>query len=36
MKPEYVEKVDNFFAYTDRNNCKRIYDAILQADSEKH
>ena len=34
MKPEYVRRVDEFFAFTDKNNCKRIYEAILKADAE--
>lgn len=29
MKEEYVQKVDRFFAYTDRNNCQRVYEAVL-------
>ena len=35
MKPEYVEKVENFFAYTDRNNCKRIYEAVVEAEKDR-
>ena len=34
MKPEYQKRVDDFFAFTDRNNCKRVYDAILEAARE--
>lgn len=30
MRDEYVEKVERFFAYTDRNNCKRVYDAVRE------
>lgn len=26
----YIERVENFFKYTDKNNCKRVYDWILQ------
>ena len=29
MKPEYVARVERFFAFTDRNNCKRVHEAIL-------
>lgn len=29
MEENYINKVDKFFAYTDRNNCKRITEAIL-------
>ena len=28
MKDEYVKRVDDFFTFTDRNNCKRVYEAI--------
>ena len=31
MKPEYQKRVDDFFAFTDRNNCKRVYETILEA-----
>ena len=34
MKPEYLKRVDGFFAFTDRNNCKRVYEAIVEADRE--
>ena len=30
MEEEYVKKVDDFFAYTDRNNCERVYNAVLE------
>lgn len=32
MKEEYVKKVENFFAYTDRNNCRRVYEAIMETE----
>lgn len=28
LKNEYRERIDRFFAYNDKNNCKRVYDAI--------
>ena len=28
MKDKYTERVDDFFLYTDKNNCKRVYEAI--------
>lgn len=28
MKEKYIKRVDDFFAYTDHNNCKRIYEII--------
>lgn len=30
MEEEYVEKVEKFFKYTDKGNCKRVYDWILK------
>jgi CDP-glycerol glycerophosphotransferase (TagB/SpsB family) len=30
MKEEYKSRVDNFYKYKDKNNCKRVYDAILK------
>ena len=30
MEEEYVERVNKFFKYTDKNNCKRVYDWILK------
>jgi glycosyltransferase involved in cell wall biosynthesis len=29
MKEEYKQRVDDFFAFNDKNNCKRVYDAIF-------
>lgn len=29
MKDKYKERVDNFFAYHDRNNCERVYNVVL-------
>ncbi len=29
MKEEYVRRADDFFFYNDRNNCRRIYNAML-------
>ena len=28
LKEKYRERIDEFFAFNDRNNCKRIYEAI--------
>lgn len=30
MEKKYIERVDNFFEYSDKNNCKRIYDEIIK------
>lgn len=29
MKETYIKRVDTFYKYNDKNNCKRVYDAIL-------
>lgn len=29
MKEEYKNRVDSFYKYNDKKNCKRVYDAIL-------
>jgi len=29
LKPEYRRRIDSFFAFNDRNNCQRVYEAIL-------
>lgn len=34
MKEVYKKRVDNFFEYTDQNNCQRVYDAILNLDNK--
>lgn len=34
MKQEYQKRVDDFFAFTDKGNCRRVYEAILEADRE--
>ena len=28
IKDEYLKRIDEFFLYTDKNNCKRVYEAI--------
>lgn len=30
MEEKYVERVDNFFKFTDKNNCQRVYDWIKE------
>lgn len=30
MEEEYKKRVDDFFTYIDQNNCKRVYDWILE------
>ena len=29
MEDKYIERVNAFFKYTDKNNCKRVYEWIL-------
>lgn len=33
MEDKYVKRVEDTFAYTDRNNCKRVYEEILKLDN---
>ena len=35
MEEEYLERVDNFFAFTDRNNCQRILAEIKKAERDQ-
>ena len=35
MKPFYIQRADDFFAYSDHNNCERVYNAIKQFDEEQ-
>ena len=30
MKPEYKQRADDFFAFSDHNNCQRIYDDMIE------
>ena len=30
LKDKYRERIDNFFAYNDKNNCQRVYDEIMK------
>lgn len=34
LKDKYRERIDRFFAYNDRNNCKRVYEAIRSLDKK--
>ncbi|MBR2839194.1 MAG: CDP-glycerol glycerophosphotransferase family protein [Kiritimatiellae bacterium] len=34
MKPEYQKRVDSFFAFSDKGSCRRVYEAMLEADRE--
>ena len=29
LKDKYRERIDSFFAFSDRNNCRRVYEAII-------
>ena len=35
MKEEYVRRADDFFYYRDHNNCKRIYDTMIDYQNKK-
>lgn len=30
MKEKYLKRVDSFYKYNDKNNCKRVYDTIIK------
>ena len=30
IKEKYLKRIDEFFLYTDKNNCKRVYEAIKE------
>ena len=30
MEEKYIQRVENFYEYHDRNNCKRVYEEILK------
>lgn len=32
---KYLERVNNFYKYRDKNNCKRVYEEILKLDNNK-
>lgn len=34
LKPKYRERIDNFFAFNDKNNCKRVYEKIIVLDKD--
>ena len=31
-RAQYIKRVDDFFEFNDKNNCKRVYDAIKKMD----
>lgn len=35
LKEEYRKRIDEFFAFNDRNNCQRVYEKIMELDSRK-
>lgn len=34
LKPVYQERINNFYAYNDQNNCKRVMEAIRETDDK--
>lgn len=32
LKDKYRQRIDNFFAFNDRNNCQRVYEKIVEMD----
>ena len=35
MKEDYLGRVERFFAYTDRNNCQRVYEAVCGIEDDR-
>lgn len=33
LKEPYLQRIDNFFAFNDQNNCQRVFDKILELDA---
>lgn len=33
LKDKYRERIDNFFAFNDKNNCQRVYKKIMELDA---
>ena len=31
IKEEYERRIEDFFEFTDRNNCKRVYEAMMSS-----
>lgn len=36
LKPQYRERIDNFFAFNDKNNCQRVYEKIMNLEKEEN
>ena len=34
LKPEYRKRIDSFFAFDDKNNCKRVYEKIMELEDQ--
>lgn len=34
LKTKYLERINNFFAFNDQNNCQRVYEKILELDHQ--
>ena len=35
MKDKYRRRVENFFAYQDRNNCRRVYEKLMEGENRE-
>ncbi len=35
LKDKYRKRIDNFFAYNDKNNCQRVYEKIMEKEKER-
>ena len=36
LKPKYRERIDQFFAFNDKNNCQRVYERIRELEKDTH
>ena len=35
LKEKYRKRIDSFFKFSERNNCKRVYEAIIEGDNHE-
>ena len=36
LKDVYRERIDNFFAFNDQDNCKRVYEAVKGLSNDRN
>lgn len=35
LKEKYRQRIDHFFAFQDKNNCRRVYEKILELNDQE-